>query len=142
MTGAIIFLSLVILLISLPEVEYSIFEDILDEESGFYTLLFSFCSIFFSYGIGMMLEIISNSFPRAIYLIEHLDRYLRIFTHTDSIIQKSEAYKVLYRIDVKGTISNLKVYKYMFTYIISQNDNLSREIQGCISRIYACYRYL
>lgn len=47
MTGAIIFLSLVILLISLPEGEYSIFEDILDEESGFYMLLFSFCLIFF-----------------------------------------------------------------------------------------------
>lgn len=39
MTGAIIFLSLVILLISLPEGEYSIFEDILDEESGFYMFL-------------------------------------------------------------------------------------------------------
>ena len=118
MTGAIIFLSLVILLISLPEGEYSIFEDILDEESGFYMLLFSFCLIFFSYGIGMMLEIISNPFPRATYLIKHLDSYFSIFTHTDSIIQKSEAYKALYRIDVKGTIGNLKVYKYMFTYII------------------------
>ncbi|WP_417123923.1 hypothetical protein [Phocaeicola sp.] len=137
MTGAIIFLSLVILLISLPEVEYSIFEDILDEESGFYMLLFSFCLIFFSYGIGMMLEIISNPFPRATYLIKHLDSYFSIFTHTDSIIQKSEAYKALYRIDVKGTIGNLKVYKYIFTYIISQNDNLNREIQGCIFRIYA-----
>ena len=118
MTGAIIFLSLVILLISLPEVEYSIFEDILDEESGFHMLLFSICFIFFSYGIGMMLEIISNPFPRATYLIKHLDSYFSIFTHTDSIIQKSEAYKALYRIDVKGTIGNLKVYKYMFTYII------------------------
>ena len=85
----------------------------------------------------MMLEIISNPFPRATYLIKHLDSYLTIFTHTDSIIQKSEAYKALYRIDVKGTIGNLKVYKYMFTYIISQNDNLNREIQGCIFRIYA-----
>ena len=33
MTGAIIFLYLVILVSSLPEVEYSIFEDILDAES-------------------------------------------------------------------------------------------------------------
>lgn len=48
MTGAIIFLSLVILLISLPEVEYSIFEDILDEESGFYyCCYFLFVSSFF-----------------------------------------------------------------------------------------------
>lgn len=137
MTGAIIFLSLVILLISLPDIEDSIFEDFFDDESGFYSFLFSFCFIFFSYGIGMMLEIISSPFPRATYLIKHLDSYLGIFTHVDSIIQKSEAYKALYRIDAKGTIDNLKVYKYIFTYIISRNDNLNREIQRCIFRIYA-----
>ena len=64
MTGAIIFLSLVILLISLPEVDYSIFEDILDEESGFYMLLFSFCFIFFLWNrddVGDYIESVSTS---------------------------------------------------------------------------------
>lgn len=65
MTGAIIFLSLVILLISLPEGEYSIFEDILDEESGFYMLLFSFCLIFFLWNrddVGDYIESVSTSY--------------------------------------------------------------------------------
>lgn len=65
MTGAIIFLSLVILLISLPEGEYSIFEDILDEESGFYMLLFSFVSSFFLWNrddVGDYIESVSTSY--------------------------------------------------------------------------------
>lgn len=64
MTGAIIFLSLVILLISLPEVEYSIFEDILDEESGFYIVIFFLFNLFFLWNrddVGDYIESVSTS---------------------------------------------------------------------------------
>lgn len=66
MTGAIIFLSLVILLISLPEGEYSIFEDILDEESGFlYVVIFFLSHLFFLWNrddVGDYIESVSTSY--------------------------------------------------------------------------------
>ena len=50
MVGIIVTISAAILLMSLPEIEYPIFEDILDEDNGLYMLILSFGFIFFSYG--------------------------------------------------------------------------------------------
>lgn len=138
MTGAVIFLSLVILFISLPSFEDSLLEEIFDydDEQGFYILIFIFCFIFFSYGIGMVLEIITNPYPFSSSLTKHLDKYLGIFTNKDAIIRKSKAYHALNRIEAKGEIDNSDVYKYMFSFVISRNENLSKEIQGCIFRIH------
>ena len=142
MIGTIVTISAAILLTSLPEIESSIFEDILDEDNGLYMLILSFGFIFFSYGIGMLLEIISNPYPRPTYLIKHLDNYLGFFSHADSIVQNSEAYNALNRNDTKRGIGNLKVYQYMFTYIISRNDNLNREIQERLFKIYTMFSLL
>lgn len=48
MIGTIVTISAAILLTSLPEIESSIFEDILDEDNGLYMLILSFGFIFFS----------------------------------------------------------------------------------------------
>ena len=142
MVGTIVLISVAILLISLPDIEFPILEEILDEDDALYILLLSFGFIFFSYGIGMLMEIISNPYPRSTYLIKHLNNYLEIFSYPDSIVQKSEAYKALNRNDPKGGISNLKVYQYMFTYIISRNGNLNREIQERLFKIYVMFSLL
>ena len=90
----------------------------------------------------MLLEIISNPYPRPTHLIKHLDNYLGFFSHADSIVQNSEAYNALNRNDTKRGIGNLKVYQYMFTYIISRNDNLNREIQERLFKIYTMFSLL
>lgn len=142
MVGTIVSISAAMLLISLPEIEYPVLEDIFDEDNILCIFMLSFGFIFFSYGIGMLLEATSNPYPRSTYLIKHLDNYLGFFSYTDSIVQKSEAYKGLNRNDTKGGISNLKVYPYMLTYIISRNDNLNREIQECLFKIYTMFSLL
>ncbi len=136
MTGVIISLSLIVLLISLPDIEYTILGDELDDDNGFYIFIFSFIFIFFSYGIGMLLEIISTPLPNSAFITKHLDSYLKIFTHNDHIIQESDAYHAINQDGIKGKLSDLKVYKYIYTYILSRNDNISREIQGCLFKIY------
>lgn len=139
MVGTIVSISAAILLISLPEIEYPVLEDIFDDDNVLYIFMLSLGFIFFSYGIGMLLEATSNPYPRSTRLIKHLNNYLGFFPYTDSIVQESEAYKALNRNDTKGGINNLKVYQYMSTFIISRNDNLNREIQECLFKIYTMF---
>lgn len=137
MAGVIVLFAVMMLAFGIPSYEDSVLAEGLEdtfadfEEDFFFNLLYALFFIFSAYAVGMFLDSLYRPFKQSERLSSRLERFIGCFPEGDVILAR-----FCNRMDDKKLFSAADVYKYISSYIAAANDNLNKEVQGALSKLY------
>lgn len=137
MAGVIILFAAMMLAFGIPSYEDSVLAEGLEdafmdfEEDFFFNLMYALFFIFSAYAVGVFLDSLYRPFKQSERLSARLLRFVGCFPESDALLTRFYNHT-----EGKRIFSDADAYKCMSSYIAAANDNLNKEVQSALSKLY------